>query len=103
MFTALHALAASFLPQGHLPPPLVWTFTPEPPNPWGKEYAPSIRADISLLPSISTQSGQMVTGLEGESWTLEDKASNLQIRSKISTNQLHRKLKSWGMGCWGPA
>ena len=55
------------------------------------------------LPSISTQSGQMVTGLEGESWTLEDKASNLQIRSKISTNQLHRKLKSWGMGCWGPA
>ena len=48
--------------------------------------------------SISTQSGQMVTGLEVESWTLEDKASNLQIRSRISTNQLHRKLKSWGMG-----
>ena len=50
------------------------------------------------LPSISIQSGQMVTGLEVESWTLEDKASNLQIRSRISTNQLHRKLKSWGMG-----
>lgn len=48
--------------------------------------------------SISTQSGQMVTGLEVESWTLEDKASNLQIRSRISTNQLHRKLKSWGKG-----
>ena len=54
VFTALHALAASFLPQGHFPPPLVWTFTPEPPNPWGKECAPSIRADISLPSSIST-------------------------------------------------
>lgn len=50
------------------------------------------------LTSISTQSGQMVTGLEVESWTLEDKASNLQICFRISTNQLRRKLKSWGMG-----
>lgn len=33
-------------------------------------------------------------------WTLEDKASNLQICFRISTNQLRRKLKSWGMGIW---